>query len=166
MSAGRRLSLIAAVARNGTIGVDGRLPWRLSADLRRFKELTLGHTLLMGRKTYDSIGRPLPGRRNVVLSRDPAFAPAGVEVVRSVAEALAAVAGDAEVFCAGGGELYRLFLPEADRLLLTHVDAEVEGDVRFPAIDPGAWRVVAEESLPAGERDQYATVFRVYERRR
>ena len=171
MSAGRRsaragrLSLIAAVARNGTIGQRGRLPWRLSSDLRRFKQRTLGHTLLMGRKTYDSIGRPLPGRRNVVLSRDPGFAPDGIEVVRSLEDLRDAIRGDDETFCAGGGELYRLLLPEADRLLITHVEAEVSGDVTFPAIDPSVWRVEEEEALPAGERDEHATVFRVYRRR-
>jgi len=161
----RRLSLIAAVARNGTIGSRGELPWRLSSDLKRFKERTLGHTLLMGRRTYDSIGRPLPGRRIVVLSRDPEFAPDGVEVARTPPDARALVAGDAEVFCAGGGQLFRLMLPEAERLLITHVEAEVDGDVTFPQIDPAMWRVVEEEALPAGARDEHATVFRVYDRR-
>ncbi|HVS16718.1 MAG TPA: dihydrofolate reductase [Thermoanaerobaculia bacterium] len=161
-----RLSLIAAVARNGVIGASGRLPWRLSSDLRRFKRLTMGQTLLMGRKTWDSIGRALPGRRTLVLSRDPRFAPAGAEVVRDAEAALAAVAADDEVFCVGGGEIYRLFLPVADRLLLTHVDAEVDGDARFPALEPADWEVVEGEALPAGERDDHPTVFRVYRRRR
>jgi dihydrofolate reductase len=161
-----RLSLLAAVARNGVIGDRGRLPWRLSSDLRRFKRLTLGHTLVMGRKTWDSIGRALPGRRTVVLSRDPGFAPAGAEVVRDRDAALAAVAGDQEVFCVGGGEVYRLFLPRADRLLVTWVDADVEGDARFPRFDPAEWEAAEEEALPAGERDDHPTVFRVYHRRR
>jgi dihydrofolate reductase len=138
------ITLIAAVARNGTIGRDGRMPWRLPADLARFKRLTLGHPVLMGRKTWQSLGRPLAGRRNLVLTRDRSFAAPGGEVVHSLAEARAA-AGDGELFVIGGAELYAQTLPEADRLLITRVDADVEGDTSFPSIDPARWELVAEE---------------------
>jgi dihydrofolate reductase len=149
------VALIAAVAANGVIGRDNRLPWRLPADLRRFKELTMGHALVMGRRTYESIGRPLPGRVTVVLTRDPAFmAPPGALAARSLEEALAAAAaatpGAGEVFVAGGAEVYAQALPRADRLYLTRVEAEVEGDARFPDLDPARWRLAAAERLDLG----------------
>ena len=156
------VALIAAVAANGVIGRGNRLPWRLPADLRRFKELTLGHALVMGRRTYESIGRPLPGRVTVVLTRDPAFAPPGVAVARNLDEALAAAAaacpGSGEVFVAGGAEVYAQALPRAGRLYLTRVEAEVEGDTRFPDFDPALWRLAAEERVePGPPRDARAS---------
>jgi len=146
------VALIAAVAANGIIGRDNRLPWRLPADLLRFKELTLGHALVMGRRTYESIGRPLPGRVTVVLTRAPAFSPPGVLVARSLDEALATAAGAApgELFVAGGAEVYAQALPRADRLYLTRVEAAVEGDARFPDFDRALWRLAAEERLDSG----------------
>ncbi|MSP61684.1 MAG: dihydrofolate reductase [Myxococcales bacterium] len=139
------LSLIAALAENRVIGVENRLPWRLPADLARFKRLTMGHCLLMGRKTYESIGRPLPGRTTIVLTRDPAWSvPEGVQVARTVDEALA-LAGEREVFVAGGAEIYRQTLGRADRLYLTILDRSFDGDVRFPEIDLSAWHLTERE---------------------
>lgn len=136
--------LIAAVARNGVIGRGGRLPWRMPADLARFKRLTLGHTVLMGRRTWESLGRPLPGRRNVVLTHDERWTAPGCEVVHSVEEGLAVADGGDELFVIGGASVYAAFLPFADRLILTHIDADVTGDAVFPAIDPRDWRLVEE----------------------
>lgn len=158
-----RISLIAAVAKNGVIGVRGRIPWRLSADLRRFKRLTMGHVLLMGRRTFESIGRPLPGRRTVVLSRSGPVSQ-GVETAGDVDAALRLVSGAAEVFVAGGEEIYTLLLPRADRLLITWVDAAPEGDASWPDTPWDDFRVVEECSLPADDENQHASRFVVYER--
>jgi len=128
--------LIAAVGANGVIGVDNDLPWRIREDLQHFKQLTLGHTLVMGRKTYDSIGRPLPGRRTVVVTRRPDWSADGVEVVHTVEEALKQ---DGDIYVAGGGEIYRQALPYADRLELTEVAQSPTGDVTFPTFDRSEW---------------------------
>jgi dihydrofolate reductase len=137
------ITLVAAVARNGTIGADGALPWRLPADLKRFKTLTMGHPMIMGRKTYDSIGRALPGRRTIVVTRDPGWTAPGVETAASVPAALAAAAiGAEEIMVVGGGEIYRQTIQLADRLEITHLDIDVVGDTRFPEIDPVRWREV------------------------
>lgn len=159
-----RISLIAAVARNGVIGRDNELPWRLSADLKRFRQLTMGHHVIMGRRTYESIGRPLPGRKFIVVSRNWRGAPEGVTLARSVEEALRAADGD-EVFILGGSEIFRLTLPVADRLYLTRVEADVEGDVHFPEIDPEEWVLVSREELGADEKNDYPTTYLVYDRR-
>ena len=135
--------LIAAVGRNGVIGRDNDLPWRIREDLRHFKELTLGHTLVMGRKTYDSIGRPLPGRRTVVVTRQPDWSADGVDIVHSLEEALEY---DGHLYIAGGGEIYHQALPYADHLELTEVDRSPDGDVTFPSIDPAHWTETARES--------------------
>jgi dihydrofolate reductase len=153
------ITLVAAVARNGTIGADGGLPWHLPADLSRFKTLTMGHPMIMGRKTYDSIGRALPGRRTIVVTRDPAWAATGVETAASLPAALALAGDDVGVMVVGGGEIYAQTMPIADRLEITHVDTEVIGDTRFPDIDPARWQV-AERT----DADGYAFVS--YERRR
>lgn len=146
------LTLLAAVGRNGVIGRDNGLPWHLPEDLRHFKAVTMGHTLVMGRKTYDSIGRPLPGRRTIVVTRQPDWAADGVSVAGSLEQALSA-AGPDEVFVVGGGEVYAQALPLADRLLLTEVDQSPEGDAWFPAFDRQLWREVARDA-----RDGYAFV--------
>mgnify|MGYP000994496093 FL=1 len=127
--------LIAAVARNGTIGRDNELPWRLKADLQHFRALTLGHPILMGRKTWASLGRPLPGRRNLVVSRDPEFRAEGAECFADPAGAIAAVGEVPTLFVIGGAQLYVQLLPRADRLELTEVHADVEGDAHFPTFD-------------------------------
>lgn len=140
------LTLIAAVARNAIIGADGGMPWHLPADLRRFKRLTMGHPMVMGRRTFDSIGRPLPGRRTIVVTRDPLFRREGVEAVDSVAAALVlAGAPTAEVMIVGGGEIYRQTIDQADRLEITHIDRDILGDTTFPPIDPVVWEAVATE---------------------
>jgi dihydrofolate reductase len=137
--------LIAAVGANGVIGRDNDLPWRIREDLQHFKQLTLGHTLVMGRKTYDSIGRPLPGRRTVVVTRQPDWEAEGVEVVHDVETALKQ---DGDIYVAGGGEIYRQALPYADRLELTEVDQSPDGDVTFPAFDHSEWSETARTPNP------------------
>jgi dihydrofolate reductase len=134
-----RLTLLFARARNGVIGARGGLPWRLPEDLAFFKRTTMGHPIVMGRKTWDSIGRPLPGRRSIVVTRNRDFAAPGAEVVHDLDEALARSAGADEVFVIGGAELYAAALPRADRLLLTEIDADFDGDTFLPAPDPGRW---------------------------
>ena len=163
-----KISLLVAVAENRVIGRDGGLPWHLSADLKRFKKLTLGHAVIMGRKTFESIGRPLPRRRSIVLSRDPSYAPEGAEVAGSLDEALALAAGEDEdedeVFVIGGGSVFAAALPKADRLYLTRVHAEVSGDVLFPDLDLGSWKLRSEERHAADERHDHAFSFLVYDR--
>ncbi|HWD80493.1 MAG TPA: dihydrofolate reductase [Kribbella sp.] len=134
--------LIAAVGRNGVIGRDNDLPWRIREDLQHFKQLTLGHTLVMGRKTYDSIGRPLPGRRTVVVTRQPDWSADGVEVVHTLEDALKY---DGTLYVAGGGEIYRQALPYADALELTEVHQSPTGDVTFPKLTPADWTETARE---------------------
>lgn len=165
--------LHVAVAENGVIGRDGDMPWRLSSDLRRFKAATMGKPVVMGRKTFASIGKPLPGRLNIVVTRDGAFRAEGVEVAHSLADALALAAvrarcmsGAHEICVIGGGQIYAEAMPRADRLSVTHVLAEVEGDTRFPEIDPALWKPVSELFVPAGERDTYPTRHVAYGRRK
>lgn len=158
------VSLVAAVAANGVIGRDGGLPWRLPEDLRFFKRLTTGHTVIMGRKTWDELGKPLPDRRNIVVTRNPLLSCPGAERAASLGEALGLATGDAQVFIIGGGEIYRQALPLADRMYLTEIDAAVEGDTRFPDWDRAAWRMVEERFVPADPRHAHAFAIRRYER--
>lgn len=163
-----KITLVVAIAENGVIGRDGGLPWRLPGDLQRFKATTMGKPIVMGRKTWESFPRqPLPGRRNIVITRDADYQAAGAETTRSLADALAlARSGDPEQICIiGGGEIYAQALPLADRLDVTHVLTEVDGDTRFPPIDPKIWRVVASDSYPVGEKDSHATRHVIYERK-
>lgn len=142
MSKGTEVVAIAAVARNGVIGAGGAIPWQLPGDLPRFKQLTRGHVLIMGRKTYDSIGRPLPGRSTIVITRNPDWSAAGVEAVGSVELALQRAEQldpGGPIFIAGGGDIYRAALGRTDRLEITEVDAEPEGDATFPEIDHDQW---------------------------
>ncbi len=159
------VSLIAAVAANGVIGRDNDLPWHLPDDLKHFKRLTTGHTVIVGRRTWESVGKPLPNRRWIVVTRRPDYAPAGVEVAGDLDRALALAAEEEEVFVAGGGVLFRDALARADRMYLTHIDAEVEGDAVFPAFEPSDWIVVEENFHPADDRHAYAFTFRRYDRR-
>jgi len=146
-----KLSLIVAVSRNGVIGIDNHLPWHLPEDLKYFKSVTMGKPLIMGRKTYDSIGRPLPGRTNIVITRDPSWKAQGVEVAQSLETELqlghsaCEVAGAEEIMVIGGEQIYRMTLPAADRLYLTQVDAEVEGDAFFPEVDFSQWKQTKEQ---------------------
>lgn len=162
------VTFVVAIAENGVIGRAGGLPWRLSSDLKRFKATTMGKPVIMGRKTWESIGRALPGRRNLVVTRDSGYRAEGAEVAASASSALAMAEADgAEEACViGGGQIYRETFARADRLDVTHVLADVEGDTFFPAIEPGEWRVVSSADFPAGDRDVYPTRHVVYERRR
>jgi dihydrofolate reductase len=159
------ISLIAAMAENGTIGRDNSLPWRLPEDLKRFKGLTMGKPLLMGRKTYDSIGRPLPGRTNIVLTRDREWRAEGVIVVRSLGQALGYARDAEELVAIGGAEIYRLLMPFARRIYLTLVHAEIQGDTFFPDFDPTQWADVECHRHPADERNAYAFTFVTLERK-
>ena len=160
------VSLVAAMAENRVIGRNGGLPWRLPKDLQHFKQLTIDHTVIMGRRTFDEVKRPLANRRNVVISRQVDFRPAGVTVVPNLGEALALGATEAEVFVIGGGEVYRLALPRADRIYLTVVHATVEGDTSFPDFDDAAWALDSEERHEADDKHPYPFTFKVYNRLR
>ncbi|MEO8004343.1 MAG: dihydrofolate reductase [Betaproteobacteria bacterium] len=142
-----RISLLVAMAKNRVIGADNKLPWHLSSDLKRFKALTMGHHIVMGRKTFESIGRALPGRTSVVISRNPLWRFTGVATVDSLRKALMLAAGDSETFVIGGEQIFREALPFADRILLTEIDRDFEGDVFFPPLEAQEWRETASEDL-------------------
>jgi dihydrofolate reductase len=150
-----RRSLVVAMSRNRVIGRDNHLPWRLPADLAFFKRATLGHPVVMGRKTYESIGKPLPGRRNIVVTRDPAFRAEGCVVAHSFPEALAAAGNAEEISIIGGSAIFAAALPDADRIYLTEVDAEVPGDTYFPDFDRSQWTETELERHAADERHAY-----------
>lgn len=155
------------MAENRVIGRDNEVPWHLPDDLRHFKRLTTGHSVIMGRRTFDSIDRrPLPDRRNIILTRDPAFRSAGIQIVGSLKQGLALTKGEDEVFIAGGEAIYRLALPLADRMYLTIVHAVVEGDAQFPEFDPSEWRLVSHERHDADTRHRFAFSFHQYDRKR
>jgi dihydrofolate reductase len=141
----RRIAIIVAMARNRVIGIDNTLPWHLPEDLKHFKALTMGHHMIMGRKTYESIGRPLPGRTTVIVSRDPGYRVAGCLTASSLDEALAACGDDPEVFFVGGAAIYAQAMPYAQRLYLTEIQVDVAGDAHFPEFDPADWRETARE---------------------
>lgn len=166
------VALIVAVARNGIIGRDGGLPWRLSTDLKLFRRLTMGKPVIMGRRTWATLQRkPLDGRDNIVVTRDRAFTAPGAIVVHSVADAVAvgrkaaAARSAAEIMVIGGAEIYRATLPLADRLYWTEVDAAPAGDTSFPPLDPGQWDLVATEPIPQGEKDEFRAELKVFERK-
>lgn len=164
------LSLIVAVSENGVIGNAGDLPWRLSADLKRFKNITMGNVMLMGRKTWESIGRPLPGRTSVVISRQADYStgfeetPVAVNVDDALELARQIGGDDSEVFIIGGATIYEMLFPHVDRLLLTHVHAEVEGDIMLPTIHWDDWQLVAEETHPADEKNEFEHTFKIFDR--
>jgi dihydrofolate reductase len=159
------VSIIVAVSQNNVIGRKGDLPWHLSTDLRRFKRITMGHHLIMGRRTFDSIGRPLPGRTSIVLSRQPALSlPNGVLQALDLDEALTLASDDDEVFVVGGGQIYQVALPFADRIYHTRVLADVEGDVYFSPWDSSQWRITSEERFDADEQNDHAHVFQIFQR--
>lgn len=163
------VTLVVAIADGGVIGRDGGLPWRLATDMKRFKALTMAHPIVMGRKTWESFPKPgpLPGRTNIVVTRDRGWHAEGARVAHSLDAALEvarAAPGGEDICVIGGGEIYAQAIDRADRLAVTHVEAAVAGETRFPAIDPGLWRAVAEERVPAGERDDHPTRFVLYER--
>ena len=159
------ISIVVAASENNVIGDRGRLPWHLPEDLRRFKEITLGKPIVMGRATWDSIGRALPGRRNLVISRNPNFKPQGGELAGSVEDAIR-IAGDCdELMVIGGGQIYKRFLPLADRIYLTRVRANIEGDTLFPELDFDEWHEVRRESFPKNTARDYAFDIVLLERR-
>ena len=159
------VSLVVAHAENRTIGRGGELPWHLPADLQFFKRLTTNHTIVMGRKTYESIGRPLPNRRSIVISRDPRFCSNGVDIAHSLEDALAMAAADDDVFIIGGAEVFEQGMILADRIYLTKIHAQIEGDVQFPPIDEREWTVVSREHHAADDRHAYAFTFITYRRK-
>jgi dihydrofolate reductase len=162
------IALVVAAARNGVIGRDGDMPWRLSSDLKRFKSITMGQPIIMGRKTWESIGRPLPGRLNIVVTRHADFEAPGACVVQSLEEAIKTAreaAGQGDFFIVGGGQIYKETIHLADVLHVTHVETEIEGDAFFPPISAQDWQAVHEEALPAGEKDDYPTRYVIYRRR-
>ena len=165
------LSMIVATAENNIIGKDNTMPWHLPADLAYFKKVTLGKPIIMGRKTYESIGRPLPGRRNIVISRDEGYSAEGIDTVTSVEQALSLVDGSDgneavdEIMVIGGGAIYKHCLPNADRLYVTHIKAAIDGDTKFPKYDEIDWRKTVSELRVSDEKNAYDLDFCVYERK-
>lgn len=157
------ISMIAAMANNRIIGADNTMPWHLPADLKHFKSVTMGKPVVMGRKTYESIGRALPGRLNIVISRG-AFSAEDATVVNSVEEALNQAGEVEELMIIGGGTIYDFFLPKADRLYLTHIDLQVDGDTQFPDYTAFQWQQIAKESHVADDKNPYAYYFETLER--
>lgn len=155
-------SIIAAMASNRVIGINNTLPWRLPADLAHFKALTLGHHIIMGRKTWESLGKPLPGRTSVIITRDQHFSVPGCVVAHSLADAMAACEGDAEAFFIGGADLYRQALELADRMYLTEVKTEVAGDAWFPEFDHARWVETSRKHCSADEKNGFDYDFVVY----
>jgi dihydrofolate reductase len=165
-----KIAIIVAVAENGIIGRDGELPWHLAADLRRFRRLTMGHAIVMGRKTWESIGRPLPGRTSIVISHNQKYHTGAeeVSVATSFEQAIEIARGcdcdQDRIFVIGGAAIYAAALPKAQRLYLTRVHAKVEGDVSFPEVDWGQWRIIEESQVKADEFDDYDHTFTIFER--
>jgi len=158
------ISIIVAASTNNVIGAKGELPWRLSADLRHFKAVTMGKPIVMGRKTWESIGRALPGRQNIVVTRQSGYEAEGCDVVASIDDAIS-VAGDVEeIMVIGGSQIYELAMPMAQCLYVTRVHADVDGDAHFPSVDETVWKLVSDESHTADDRNEFDFSFRVYER--
>lgn len=164
MSTTPLVTLIVAAADNGVIGRANALPWHLPDDLKRFKQLTLGKPIVMGRKTFESIGKPLPGRQNIVMTRDTNYRRDGVTVVHDVDAALRATGDAPEIMVIGGAELFQKFLPVAGRVHLTRVHGDIEGDVRWPELDPRQWRLVDCQPHDADERHAWRMTFEVWEK--
>ncbi len=164
------VSAIAAIGEGGVIGQGGKLPWHLPADLKRFRAITWGKPIIMGRKTFESLGRPLPGRTNIVLTRSLAYQASGCTVVDSLDEALtqARLSGAEEVLVIGGSEVFRQFMPMCEKVYLTIVEGDFEGDVFFPMalVDSSDWEVIHEENCPADTRNLFASRYRILERRK
>ncbi|MDH3339022.1 MAG: type 3 dihydrofolate reductase [Gammaproteobacteria bacterium] len=159
------ISLIVAASINNVIGAEGKLPWRLSSDLKRFKALTTGKPIVMGRLTFESIGRPLPGRQNIVITRQADYQAAGCDVVHSIDAAVAAAGDATEIMIIGGGHIYQQFLPLAERIYLTRVRVEIDGDVFLPDFDSADWREISSEECAADEANDYDFVVTTLERR-
>ncbi len=160
-----QLSIIAAMAHNRVIGRNNRLPWNLPADLQHFKRITMGKPMIMGRKTWESLPGLLPGRRHIVVTRDPDYQADGAEVVHSLEQAISQAGDVDEVMLVGGANLYAQALALASRLYLTEIDAEVDGDAWFPEFDPAEWQEVSREACPENNQNQYTSVFAVLDRK-
>ncbi|MED1600041.1 dihydrofolate reductase [Alkalihalophilus marmarensis] len=160
------ISYIVAMDNKRTIGANNDLPWHLPADLAHFKRVTSGHTIVMGRKTYESIGRPLPKRRNVILTRNKDFNAEGCEVVHQLEEVLDIAKQEEECFIIGGAELFKLFWNDTDRLYITHIDETFEGDTYFPEIKESEWEKVSDEAGTVDEKNRYPHTFCTYERKK
>lgn len=158
------VSFIAAIGKNRELGFGNKLPWHLPDDLKRFKEITRGHTVIMGRKTYESMGRLLPERKNIIITREKSYKIEGAIIVSSIEEALKECEGDKEVFIIGGGEIFKLAFPYATRMYLTHADAERLADAFFPEFNISDWKVVSEEFHPKDEKHAYDFTFKTYEK--
>jgi dihydrofolate reductase len=158
------ITLVVAAADNGVIGRDNTLPWHLPEDLKRFKRITMGKPIVMGRKTFESIGKPLPGRQNIVVTRDANYHREGITVVHDADAAWRAAGGAPEIMVIGGAELFRQFLPRAQRIHLTRVHGDIAGDVTWPALDD-TWEVVTREKHAADERHPYSMTFELWEKR-
>lgn len=159
------ISLLVAMDKNQLIGKDNDLPWRLPADLAYFKRVTMGHPIIMGRKTYDSIGRPLPGRENIIVTRDTSYEAEGCKVIHSIEEIVKMnEQTDQELFVIGGAEIFKEILPHSDRLYITEINEEFEGDTYFPAFDKVEWKVISEEKGIKNEKNPYDYTFLVYEK--
>lgn len=160
----KMISLVVAAARNNVIGKGNALPWSLPADLKHFRDITAGHTVIMGRKTFESIGRPLPNRRNIVITRQTDYAPEGVEVANSLDEALGRAGDGEEAFVIGGGQIFKEALPRADRVYLTRVEQDVEGDAFFPELGPSEWREASRREGVVDEKNAIPHTFLVFDR--
>jgi len=158
------LSIIVALSENNVIGTGNRLPWKISADLRRLKNLTMGHHLLMGRKTFESIGRPLPGRVNIIITRNENFKAEGCVVTKSMHEALEVSRNDSETFVFGGGEIFREAISLVRKIYMTRVHAEIAGDTFFPVLNPDEWKEVSREDHTKDEHNEYDYSFITYDR--
>ncbi len=157
------LSAIVAVAQNGVIGNNNQLIWHISEDLKYFKATTINHSIIMGRKSYESIGKALPNRRNIIVTRNVEFEAPGCEVVNSIEEAIALCSSESEVFISGGGEIYKAALPLCDRLYITEISQSYEGSTVFPEIDKNAWREISREDFERGAKYEHPFSFVVYE---
>lgn len=159
-----RLSMIVAMAKNRVIGADGKIPWHLPNELQLFKRVTMGHHIIMGRKTYESINRLLPGRTTVIVTRQKDYAVPGAKIAHALDEAVALCTGDSEIFVIGGGELYRAALPLADRIYLTVVDTEPEGDTLMPGFDAAKWKIISIQQFSRDERHAHDYRFEIHDR--
>lgn len=158
------LSIVVALTENGLIGNANQLPWRMSDDLKRVKALTMGHHLIMGRKTYESIGRPLPGRTTVIITRQNDYKAEGCKVVTSLDEAIEIAKNDSEAFVFGGGEIFSQALPKVDRIYMTLLHTIIEGDTFFPELNPADWKVIDQKYFPADEKNEFECTVYTYER--
>jgi len=159
------ISIIAAIAKNGVIGANNTLPWHLPADLKYFRKTTMGHTIVMGRKNFEDIGKALPGRRNIVLTRDKTFSAENCETAHSVNEVTDMVSGENEAFIIGGAEIYRAFLPLTNKLYITHIDSAVDGDIKFPDYDTSEWELASETKYQIDDENRLPFRFCVYQHR-